>query len=124
MPNIEKGPSPIREWSDVDQSRFEQEILPLNQPAVMRGLASDWPLVQRSQESEHAAGEYLKSFDKGNPLYTILGSPDIDGRFFYSDDLTGVNFQRTRGSLSVIIDQLRTLGEHAPAIAILSLIHI
>ncbi|MEM7360030.1 MAG: cupin-like domain-containing protein [Pseudomonadota bacterium] len=115
---MSEGLSPIREWSDVDQTCFEQEILPLNQPAVMRGLANHWPIVQKMQESAHAAGEYLKSFDKGNPLYTILGSPEIEGRFFYSDDLTGVNFQRTRGSLSVIVDQLQTLGEHAPAIAI------
>lgn len=36
----------------------------------------------------------------------MIGSPDINGRFFYSDDLKGVNFIRKSVTLSTAIEHL------------------
>ncbi|MFK8031222.1 MAG: cupin-like domain-containing protein [Gammaproteobacteria bacterium] len=110
----------IQEWHDVDANQFHNEIAPLNQPAVLRSLVSNWPMVAAAAKSDHETAEYLKSFDTNNPLYTIVGQPDINGRFFYSDDLSGTNFQRTQATLTTVLDNLLALrGSRNPhAIAI------
>src|SRR5687768_11993354 len=35
-----------REWHNVDRETFQAEIAPLRKPAVLRGLAADWPAVR------------------------------------------------------------------------------
>ena len=44
-------PSSMREWRDVTTAVFKEQILPLNQPAVLRGLVGDWPAVRAGLES-------------------------------------------------------------------------
>ena len=43
-------PSPVREWRNVDAATFAKEIVALNEPAVLRGAANDWPLVRAWME--------------------------------------------------------------------------
>src|SRR5262245_50737241 len=38
------------------------ELLAAGTPAILQGLARDWPLVRRGQESAASAVEYLKGF--------------------------------------------------------------
>ena len=96
----------IREWHDVGVDQFHAEIVPRNQPAVMRALVKDWPLVVAAERSVDEAVSRLRSLDSGASLYTIVGSPDIERRFFYGDKLRGANFQRTQATLSTVLDNL------------------
>ena len=100
----------IQEWTAVNFEQFHNEIVPLNQPAVLRSIVADWPMVKAAGMSSNRAVAYLKSFDQQIPMYTIVGEPQIAGRFFYSDDLRGVNFQRTQASLTTVLDQLLALA--------------
>lgn len=52
-------PEPIREWTGVTPKSFHAEIRPLGQPAVIRGLKRDWPLVRAGLQSPKAAVDYL-----------------------------------------------------------------
>ncbi|NND00316.1 MAG: cupin-like domain-containing protein, partial [Gammaproteobacteria bacterium] len=94
----------IKEWTRVDFNRFHNEIVPLGKPAVLRSLVSEWPMVKAAKESSAKSAAYLKSFDNNAPLYTIVGEPTINRRFFYRDDLQGVNFQRTQATLTTVLD--------------------
>ena len=49
----------VREWHDVDQEAFQEEIIPLNKPAVFKSLVRDWPAVQQSTSSPAAMTSYL-----------------------------------------------------------------
>jgi hypothetical protein len=102
---------PIREWRNTDRTTFDNEIAPLNEPAVLRGLADDWAIVKRAKESEKSAVDYLISLDNHNPAYTIIGNPNIDGRFFYSEDLNGSNFQRIQAAITATLEQLYALRD-------------
>ena len=36
----------VREWRAPDLATFKNEILPQNEPAVLKGLLKSWPAVQ------------------------------------------------------------------------------
>jgi hypothetical protein len=116
-------PSPIREVERLDRARFDAEIRPARQPVVMRGLGSDWPAVEAGRTSPEAAIAYLKRFSHADPVPAILGPPAIKGRFFYTDDLTALNFQRGQSPLGPFLDRLlRDQANPAPyAMAIQSI---
>lgn len=82
-----------REWHDVDRELFRSEIAPLRKPAVLRGLAADWPAVRAGRESPEALCDYLRGFDIGKPAPTFLGPPQIKGQFWYGEDMRGLNYQ-------------------------------
>src|SRR5579862_521456 len=113
---------PIREWRDVDVATFRGEILPAGQPAVLRSVAGDWPAVRAGRHSPRALGAYIKSFDRGALVETLTGAPSIAGRFFYSDDLKGLNFEKRPEHVSATIDRLLAQpgAEGAPSLYIQS----
>lgn len=61
-------------------------------PVVFRGLVRDWPLVRAAEGGPVSAFQYLMRFDRGMGAKTMSGSPAIEGRFFYADDMRGYNF--------------------------------
>ena len=98
----------VREWHNVDSGTFQNEIVPLNQPAVLKGVARDWPAVRAGLRSPRALCDYIRRFDRGRPVETLFGAPAIRGRFFYSDDLTSRNFERQPGNISDLLELLLT----------------
>lgn len=112
--------APIPEWTDVDLERFRAEIQPLNRPAVLRGLVSSWPAVRAGASSPHALGDYLRRFDAGHPVRALSADASIKGRFFYREDMQGLNFERRPETFSSALDALlgRLDDEQAPAVYI------
>ena len=102
----------ISVWENVDYDLFHNEIVPLNQPAVIRSLVSDWPLVRTAKKSAHAVVDYLKPFDKQTVISALVGPPEINGRFFYNDELTELNFKRAQVTLSIGLDRLLAIKDN------------
>ncbi len=86
--------STVRDWHDVTPTMFRDEIAPLNEPAVLRRVMHDWPAVRAGLTSPATMAAYLRGFDRGATVDTMIGDPSIEGRFFYNDTLTGFNFER------------------------------
>jgi hypothetical protein len=99
-------PKPVAEFGAIDRATFDQDIRSKGKPAVFRGLASDWPAVRAGRGSAADAVAYLKTFAHDAPVAAIVGKPEIDGRFFYTDDLTGLNFTRGQSPLPPFLDRL------------------
>jgi hypothetical protein len=116
------APRAIREYSNVDERCFLEEIRPARQPAVIRGLAADWPAVRAARESDEEIVAYMKRFRVERPVAAIVGEPEIKGRFFYTEDLRGLNFARGVSPLDPFLDRLlRDRGAARPyAIAVQS----
>ena len=55
----------IAVWHQVDKALFENEIKPLGQPAVLKGLVKKWPLVEIATESNASLLQYLTKQYKG-----------------------------------------------------------
>ncbi|MDH7970776.1 cupin-like domain-containing protein [Sphingomonas sp. AR_OL41] len=98
--------TPIAEYGAVDRARFDGEIRPAGQPAILRGLARDWPAVQAACSSDEAIVDYAKRFSHAAAFPAIVGEPSIKGRFFYTDDLTALNFTRGQSPLDPFLDRL------------------
>jgi hypothetical protein len=98
--------SRVREWRDVTPALFRNEILNSGQPAVLRGVVAHWPSVRAGLESPQAMSRYLLGFGGQGQAELMHGDPSIRGRFFYNDDLTGLNFQRRAQPLAQSLEQL------------------
>lgn len=108
-------PQPIKEYARADRALLDQEIRPSLQPAILRGLASDWPAVRAAKVSDESLVDYLKRFSKGRRVAAIVGEADIGGRFFYNDDISGLNFKRGQSALDPFLDRLlRDRGHSSP----------
>ena len=99
-------PRPIRDVGVIDRRTFDEEIRSAGQPVVMRGLGADWPAVTAAKQSPESAVDYLKSFPAARDVVGFLGAPEIEGRFFYTPDYQGLNFNRGNVSLAAFLDRL------------------
>ena len=57
----------------IDAKDFNYELLNSHSPFVIRGLVSDWPLVQASMQSDSACLDYLLSYYQGAPVVSFSG---------------------------------------------------
>ena len=110
--------TPIRELSGPLADALSDARLRDTQPWVQRGLVAHWPMVQAARRSRADAMAYLKSAWSGELVGMFLAPPDVQGRFFYDDTLTGMNFKREKAPLDVALDALLAMagGPEAPAL--------
>ena len=109
----------LPEWHGVSRARFEAEILPRNAPAILRGLADDWPAVARARQSPLAIAQYLGGLDNGTSVDALMLPPEAGGRIFYDASMEGFNYLRTRQPVSRVIEQALRYAQfpRAPAVA-------
>ena len=95
-------------------------LIAAGEPAILRGVARDWPIVEAGRRSPREAIAHLKRFGGERPVVGYTGAPGIGGRFFYDDTLTGMNFTAARVPLGDFLDRIAaSLGmAEAPALYI------
>jgi hypothetical protein len=98
----------IADWRGVGLATFREQIVPKNQPAVLRGVVLQWPAVQRGSLSPQAMCTYLMGLQQGGPVPLLTADPATQGRFFFRDDMQGFNFQRRPAPLGVALRMLLT----------------
>ena len=101
----------VTERAAVDAATFRNEVASGHVPVLLRGQVADWRAVEKAKAGDRAIAEYLAGFGGGKPLEVLIGPPEIGGRFFYSDDLRGFNFQRQHVPLPQLMGQLLKLAE-------------
>ena len=108
---------PIAEIHASGWPQLSEQILTSTQPIVIRGLVASWPMVQAAQTSIPAADAYLRHFYRDASVNAMHGSPEIGGRFFYNDDLSGFNYSSLRIRFDAVLDALRehSLDQKPPA---------
>ncbi|WP_066647735.1 MULTISPECIES: cupin-like domain-containing protein [Sphingomonas] len=108
-------PRPIAERARIDRATFEAEIVPAAQPVVLRGQVTDWPLVAAARQSDADFAAALRAMASGAAGEAWFGAPAIEGRFGFTDDLTGHNFDRRLATVDQLLDLiLRQRGDAAP----------
>lgn len=105
---------PIRERRGNAPDALSDTVLTSAEPVVLRGLVAHWPMVVAARESMQAAAAYLGRFERPNapPVVATIGAPEIDGRVFYNDDLSGLNFRQEHIALRTVLDTLLKYAAH------------
>lgn len=107
--------APAAERSAVDGETFAREVVNAYQPVILRGQVRHWAAVQAGTSGDRAMAEYLAGFGGGRPLEVMIGAPEIEGRFFYNDDLSGFNFHRQQVPLGQLLGELLRYAEEGVA---------
>jgi hypothetical protein len=108
----------VREIKGLGPQDLTDVILKSTQPLILRGLVSSWPMVQAGLSSDDEAAAYLGRFYQGANVVAMLGTPEIKGRFFYNEDLSGFNFFPVNTNLGAVLGELddHKNDEQPPAI--------
>lgn len=86
----------IAEYRDLPARQFFDQVVPAQQPVVLRGFGAKWPLVAAANTSASDFTAYLCQYYTGKKV-TVSAAPadaeqGADKRFFYNEDLTGFTF--------------------------------
>jgi hypothetical protein len=96
---------PIAEVEAADAATLDRLLREATAPFVVRGLVSDWPLVQAARDSSQAARDYLVQHHRDIPFTVSVGQPGSGGRLFY-DDAMAMNFATVRAKLPDILGEM------------------
>jgi len=103
----------IAEVEGADPEKILGEINGHPEPVVFRGLCAHWPLVGAAEDAK-AAGQYLLSHYEGAPVTAFISEPDADGRIFYNEDVSGLNFRQVKTRLDDVLAKIRQASEQSP----------
>lgn len=111
--------SPAVRWRGIDPAAIPfDDLFALQQPVVIEGAASGWPVVQAGRHGAAQAADYLREFAGHAPVTVYTGPPEIRGRFHYDDAVTGLNFSSCRAPLGEVLDGLIAAEADAQAPAV------
>ena len=94
----------------LDEQRFRREVVEPCVPVVMRRAFSAWPVVRAAETSPEELRAYIATFSNDRQAEAFVGQPSIAGRYSYSNDLSGFNFERINIDLLGALDQILENG--------------
>jgi hypothetical protein len=97
----------------VAPGNLDERLRGADQPFIIRGLASDWPLVQAGRQSADAARRYLLEHSRDRAFAANIGISGGDDRLFYDAEMR-VNFRMVQGKLAEFLDAM-AVAEQDPA---------
>lgn len=108
----------VTEIDGADPQALTDAVLTSTRPVVLRGLVAQWPMVKAARTSAEAADAYLRRFYRDASVTAMHGAPEIGGRFFYNEDMSGFNFSSVRVKFDAVLDVLREhlTNEKPPAL--------
>ncbi|MFA6220260.1 MAG: cupin-like domain-containing protein [Erythrobacter sp.] len=87
-------PSQIREVSAEGLGELTARACEQLEPAIVRGLAAGLPVVNAAREGDGSLLRYLADLARPVGLSALHASPQVEGKFGYTRDLSGFNFTR------------------------------
>jgi hypothetical protein len=97
------GMRQIAEWDAPTPDLFRDEIMTRREPAVLRGAASQWPLVAAARRDPAQWMAMLAANASDASVDILRADPAEQGRFHYAADGRSLNFVRGRASLATFL---------------------
>ena len=88
------------------------------EPVIVRGVASNLPVVKASSEGDGKLLEYLLTFARPAEVSILHASEEVQGKFGYTPDLSAFNFKRIKAQFPDFIHALQTSNFPPGAVAI------
>jgi len=105
--------TPIEQISGLEPGDIPDEILSATEPLLLKGMVDDWPASQAGKSGKVEILRYLQRFCKNKEIVIFKGDPDIEGRFFYNEDISGFNFSRANTTFEYMLNLFNTLAGDA-----------
>jgi hypothetical protein len=96
----------VNEISTCTSTSIPEEVLNSTQPLILRGFASQWPIVIAGRKSNEAAADYLRSIYSQEPILACHGAPENNGRVFYNEQMNDFNYTGANVNLNLVLDSL------------------
>lgn len=90
----------------VDPKNIPREVITSAEPVVFKQLVSNWPLVQAGRVSDQQSVDYLKSFYNGNTTIVCKIPAENNGRMFYNDDCTSLDYESFKGRIDETLEAI------------------
>lgn len=97
---------PVPDIQTVTPDMFLNKIVPDGVPVILRGVAKHWNSVQMSGNPS-ALKDYIQSGAARSNISVMRADETKGGRFFYSDDMRGFNFQQGEMPFAQFLDRLQ-----------------
>ncbi|MEP5765174.1 MAG: cupin-like domain-containing protein [Halieaceae bacterium] len=107
----------VREVAGLQPDNIPAEVLNSAEPLILKGFVDCWPMVQAAKSGRTEVLSYLQRFCKNQEILVFKGEPEIKGRFFYNDEMSGFNFGRVNSSFEFMLSLFESLtgAEDEPA---------
>ncbi|WP_338042890.1 cupin-like domain-containing protein [Oleiagrimonas citrea] len=89
-------PAAIEERDLAHRPLTPDDLKHRTQPLVLRGLVSDWPMVEAARVSDTAFARLLAQADSGEEVDVLLMAPEEEGVIGYNAALDGFNYEHHR----------------------------
>jgi hypothetical protein len=99
----------VKALSGLLPEDIPSEVLGSVEPLVLKGIVDRWPVVQASKSGTAEVLTYLRRFCQNREILFFKGDPEIEGRFFYNEDLTGFNFRRANTTFEFMLSRFEAL---------------
>lgn len=86
--------------------QFRRDIVEPARPVVLRELVRHWPVVQAGLQSPAALRDHVTKFDASIEMDAFFGEPRIAGKYYYTDDMKGFNFERRHMKFGEALDAI------------------
>jgi hypothetical protein len=96
----------IKVLHGINPQNIPREVITSAEPVVLKHLASEWPLVQAGRVSDKQSVDYLKSFYNGNTTIVCKIPAENNGRMFYNDDCTSLDYESFKGRIDETLDAI------------------
>jgi hypothetical protein len=91
--------------ASIPSGELDARLKDADAPFLVRGVASEWPLVQAGLASPAAARRYLLDHQRARDFDANIGKHGDDDRLFYEPGM-GMNFRMMRGPLEGFLDAI------------------
>jgi ribosomal protein L16 Arg81 hydroxylase len=90
----------------ADPETFLRDVAQACRPVVLRGVTVNWPIVAAGRTSPAKFQEYIARFATANEVEAFVGQPNIQGKYYYTEDLKAFNFERKRMRLDQALERI------------------
>lgn len=90
----------------INSHNIPRDVIDSAEPVVFKQLVDDWPMVQAGRMSDQASVDYLKSFYNGNPTIVCKIPAENNGRMFYNENCTRLDYESFKGRIDETLDAI------------------
>ena len=92
--------------NEINTNDFSLDIFNANEPLVIRGIASDWPLVKRASEDIQKISEYLLCYYENDRIIAFASKPEFGNKFTYGSNDNQMSFEQLESTLDLVLETI------------------